>query len=176
MVRWHHRLNGQEPEQTGASGGQRSLVCCSPQGGRQQLGTTRTQLTDWTTDNAGSVSHSVASDSVTPWIIARQAPLFMVFSIQARVLEWFAMPFSRGIFSRESLTQGSKPGLLHCRQIPYHPRHQGSQRLGNWMQGKDQDPGLRPHPRCDTWAGAGPPRSLRTHQERLSALVSVNQG
>ena len=28
----------------------------------------------------------------------------------------------QGIF----LTQGSNPGLLHCRQIPYHLRHQGS--------------------------------------------------
>jgi len=28
----------------------------------------------------------------------------------------------QGIFP----TQGSKPGLLHCRQIIYHLRHQGS--------------------------------------------------
>ena len=33
MVRWHHRLNGHEFEQTlGHSGGQRSLVCYSPWG------------------------------------------------------------------------------------------------------------------------------------------------
>ena len=31
MVGWHHQLNGHEFEQTlGDSGGQRSLVCCSP--------------------------------------------------------------------------------------------------------------------------------------------------
>ena len=35
--------------------------------------------------------------------------------LQARVLEWVAIPFSRG----SSPTQGSKPGLLHCRQILY---------------------------------------------------------
>ena len=30
-MRWHHRLNGHEFEQTlGGSGGQRSLACCSP--------------------------------------------------------------------------------------------------------------------------------------------------
>ena len=29
---------------------------------------------------SGSVSHSVVSDSVTPWTVARQAPLSMVFS------------------------------------------------------------------------------------------------
>ena len=42
--------------------------------------------------------------------------------LQAGVLEWVAMPFSRGIFQ----TQGSNPNLPHCRQILYHLRHQGS--------------------------------------------------
>ena len=33
MVGWHHRLNGQESEQTpGDSEGQGSLACCSPWG------------------------------------------------------------------------------------------------------------------------------------------------
>ena len=36
--------------------------------------------------------------------------------LQARILEWVAILFSRGIF----LTQGSNPGLLNCRQIHYH--------------------------------------------------------
>ena len=36
--------------------------------------------------------------------------------LQARILEWVAIPFSRGIF----LTQRSNPGFLHCRQILYH--------------------------------------------------------
>ena len=36
MVRWHHRLNGHEFEQTPGDGeGQRSLVCCSPQGRKE---------------------------------------------------------------------------------------------------------------------------------------------
>ena len=34
--------------------------------------------------------------------------------LQARILEWVAFPFSRGIFP----TQGSNLGFLHCRQIP----------------------------------------------------------
>ena len=38
--------------------------------------------------------------------------------LQARILEWVAIPFSRGIFP----TQGSNPGLLHCREILYHLR------------------------------------------------------
>ena len=45
MVGWHHRLNGKESEQTGDTGGQRSLVRRSPWG-RKQPGTARTQLSD----------------------------------------------------------------------------------------------------------------------------------
>ena len=33
--------------------------------------------------------------------------------LQARILEWVAISFSRGFFP----TQGSNPGLLHCRWI-----------------------------------------------------------
>ena len=40
---------------------------------------------------------------------------------QARILEWVAIPFSRGIFP----TQGSNSGLLNYRQILYHLSHQG---------------------------------------------------
>ena len=38
--------------------------------------------------------------------------------LQARILEWVAMPFSR--------TQELNPALLHCRQILYCLSHQGS--------------------------------------------------
>ena len=41
---------------------------------------------------------------------------------QARILEWVAISFSRGIFP----TKGLNPGLLHCRQMLYHLSHQGS--------------------------------------------------
>ena len=59
------------------------------------------------------VSHSVVSDSATPWTVAHQAPLSMGFSRQ----EYWRRCHSlrQGIF----LTQGSNPGLLHCRQILY---------------------------------------------------------
>ena len=40
--------------------------------------------------------------------------------LQARILEWIAVPFSRGIFP----TQGSNPGFLHCRRILYQLSHQ----------------------------------------------------
>ena len=43
--------------------------------------------------------------------------------LQARILEWVAIPF-QGIFVTQGifLTQG----LLYCRQILYHLSHQGS--------------------------------------------------
>ena len=40
----------------------------------------------------------------------------------ARVLEWVAISFSRGVF----LTLGSNPGLPHWRQMLYPLSHQGS--------------------------------------------------
>ena len=40
-----------------------------------------------------SVSHSVVSDSVTPWTIVLQAPSVHGI-LQARIPEWVAIPFS----------------------------------------------------------------------------------
>ena len=42
--------------------------------------------------------------------------------LQARILQWVAIPFSRGFFP----IQGLNAGLLHCRQFLYHLYHQGS--------------------------------------------------
>ena len=52
-------------------------------------------------------THSVVSDSVTPCPVAHWAPLSMGI-LQARILEWVAMPSSKGIFP----TQGSNPHFL----------------------------------------------------------------
>ena len=61
-------------------------------------------------------SHSVVSDSATPWTVACQAPLSMEFSRQEY---WSRLPFpSPG----DLLTQGLNPHLLRllrCRQILY---------------------------------------------------------
>ena len=40
--------------------------------------------------------------------------------LQARVLEWVAIAFSRRSGEGSILTQGLNPGLLRCRQILYH--------------------------------------------------------
>ena len=51
--------------------------------------------------------------------------------LQARILEWVAVPFCSGSFP----TQGSNPGVPHCGQILYQLSHKGSPRgnegLGN---------------------------------------------
>ena len=49
--------------------------------------------------------------------------------LQARILEWVAISFSKSLFP----TQGSNPGLPHCRQILYHLSHQGSTRILEWV-------------------------------------------
>ena len=71
------------------------------------------------------------SDSfVTPWTL--DPPVSSVYGfLQARILQWVAICSSRGIF----LTQGSNPGLLHCRQILY-------QNLSHW--GSPIEPELLP--------------------------------
>ena len=49
--------------------------------------------------------------------------------LQARMLDWVAIPFSRGSFP----TQGWNPGLSHCRWILYQLSHQGSPRILEWV-------------------------------------------
>ena len=46
--------------------------------------------------------------------------------LQARILEWIAFPSPR-FFP----TQGSNPGLLHCRWFLYQLSHQGSPQIGD---------------------------------------------
>ena len=52
------------------------------------------------------LSCSVTSDSAAPWTVACQAPLFMGI-LQARILEWVAMPFSTGSSQPRDQTQVS---------------------------------------------------------------------
>ena len=79
-----------------------------------------TTSTTWKPPLLSVRGHAAMSDSATPWMVARQASLSMEI-LQARKLERAAIPSSRGIFP----TQGSNPGLPHCRWILYHQSHQG---------------------------------------------------
>ena len=66
---------------------------------------------------------------VTKWCLTLMQPcglwsprLLCPWDSQTRILEWVAIPFSRG----SSWPRESNLGLLHCRQILYHLSHQGS--------------------------------------------------
>ena len=84
-----------------------------------------------------SKCYAVLSLSVVSWLfttpgtVAHQAPLSMRI-LQAIILEWVAMPFSRGP-SSNLWTQGSNSGLPHCRWILYHLNHQGTPRILEWV-------------------------------------------
>ena len=70
-----------------------------------------------------SESHSVVSDSLQPMGYTVHGVL------QARILEWVAIPSSKG----SSPTQGSNPGLRHCRWILCQLSHKGSPRILEWV-------------------------------------------
>ena len=64
---------------------------------------------------------SIVSNSVTPWVVARQLP----------PCPWDSPGKNNGmgyhsLFQGVFLTQGSNPRLLHCRRILYHLSCQGS--------------------------------------------------
>ena len=50
------------------------------------------------------LSRLVMSDSANPWTVARQAPLSMGI-LQVRIMEWVAMPSSRGSSQPRDQTQ-----------------------------------------------------------------------
>ena len=64
------------------------------------------------------LSHSIMSDSATPWTIAHQGPLSMGFSRQEY---WSGLPCTP---PRDLPDPRSNSGLLHCRQILYCLSHQ----------------------------------------------------
>ena len=64
------------------------------------------------------LSHCRVRFSAAPWTAARQAPLSMGI-LQARILEWVAMPSSRGSSPPRDRTQVSRIG----RRILYHLSH-----------------------------------------------------
>ena len=63
------------------------------------------------------LGRSVVSEFVTPWTVAHQAPL-SVGILQARTLEWVAVPFSRGSSQPRNRTQVS---ALQADSLPSEP-------------------------------------------------------
>ena len=73
---------------------------------------------------------------MTPWTVASKTPLSMGFSRheyrsgkKKKNTEVDSLSLLQGIFP----TQGSNPGLLHCRQILYQLSYQGSPRILEWV-------------------------------------------
>ena len=99
-----------------------SGAICREEGKTSEVGRCQ-ESTKWVYKEHSSSSSEVARSCLTlatPWTRARQGPLSMGFSRQEY---WRGLHFLlQGIF----LTQGSKPGLLHCRQILYPGSYEGS--------------------------------------------------
>ena len=114
--------------------GQRTLVGYGPQGhrvrhnwidlaGRGQIssGKKKKTVTIWHVNAAAAKSLQSCLTVCDP--IDCSPPRSSVHGfLQARILEWVAIPFSRGVFP----TQGSNPSFPHCRQILYYLSHRGS--------------------------------------------------
>ena len=86
------------------------------------------------------VSLPAVSDSLRP--MDHNPPGSSVHgTLQIRILEWVAMPSSKG------RPQGLNPDLLHCRQIFYCLSHQGSRKAvtDNMEIGSQQDLANRPY-------------------------------
>ena len=66
------------------------------------------------------LSCSVVSDSATSWTVARWAPLSMEFP-QARILEWVAMPSSRGSSQLRDRTRVSYVSCMDRQVLPLAP-------------------------------------------------------
>ena len=83
-----------------------------------------------------SESHSVLSDSATPW------------NIQPMEISMGSLSLLQGIFP----TQGSDPGLSHCRRVLYQLRHKASPRILEWVaypfSGRSFWPGIEPGSRA----------------------------
>ena len=119
---WHHGLDGRESEWTpGIGDGQGGLVCCDSWG-RKESDTT--EWLNWTELNESeSDSHLVLPDSLLPY------GLYSPWNSPGQNTGVGSFSLLQVIFS----TQGSNPGLPHCRQILYQLSHQGSPRILDWV-------------------------------------------
>ena len=89
---------------------------------------------------------------------------------QAIVLEWIAISFSKGIFP----TQGSNPGLPHCRQTLYRLSHQGSPNKLIWGCSQQYlPPQSSAMPRC-THASDTCGNEARSGSQQLRAVTPAS--
>ena len=91
--------------------------------------------------------------------------------LQARILEWVAFPFSRGIFP----TQGLNPGLLYCRWILYQLNYQGSP-IQYCRLFELEGPYPATHPSQEFYSvSKGSHHNLLKHSPNLEAVIPVLQ-
>ena len=100
------------------------------------------RLLIWARFLYGEVKALAIQLCLTPWDPMNYSPpgSSVCGILQARILDWVSISFSRGIF----WTQGLNPGLLHCRQFLYHLSHRGrsyfkniySNLLNHWWSNK----------------------------------------
>ena len=83
-------------------------------------------LNDYTLQYSEKWSRSVVPDSAIPWIVAC-TKLLCPWDFQGKSTGVGCHFLLQGIFP----TQGSNPGLSHCRQTLYRLNHQGSLYLKN---------------------------------------------
>ena len=122
MAGWHHWLNGHESEWTlGYGDGQGGLACCDSWGHKESDMTERLNWTELMLVTqlcltlCGPIHYSLPGSSVHG-------------ILQAIILEWVAVPFSRGVSpgvkSRfEDETLSCRKILCHLRWILYHLSH-----------------------------------------------------
>ena len=116
MVGWHHRLDGHELEQAlGVGDGQGSLVCCSSRGRKHQ-----TQLSNWI-QLINSLCVLVPQLCLTLCRLMDCSPPGSSAHgvLQARILEWVTIPFSRG--SSQPRDETRSPALAGRFFIPEPP-------------------------------------------------------
>ena len=105
MVGWHHRLNGHEFEQTlGVSEIQGSLAGCRPRG-RKESDTTERLNNNHQNIFTMKVKVKVAQPCPT---LCDPMDYTVHGILQARILEWVALPFSRGSSQPRDQTQVSR--------------------------------------------------------------------
>ena len=75
--------------------------------------------------------YNMESDSESCSVVSDSLRAHIVHGIlQARILEWVALPFPRGIFP----TQRSNPGLPHCRRMLYQLSHKRSYNINETLK------------------------------------------
>ena len=122
MVGWHQQLNGYEFEQTPGNGERWGSLACYSLMGSQKVrhGLATEQQHRSCAKSLSHIQHFVTLGSSVHG------------TLQARILEWVAISFSKGSSQPRDRTQVSP----HCRWILYHLSHKGSpQILQTWITG-----------------------------------------